>query len=418
MMPSKSCLFGVGGALMLCSLAVGCGGTSVVGTDGGVITDARSGGDARGAPDSSGARDASGAGDANGATDSAVDSGVSTDAASATDAPTTPRIISTDPVDHATTVPVNARVSATFSEGMDAASLTTSTFTVTSPASLLPLPGRLIHAHGGTIVVFLPTDPLAMMTTYTATITHAARSTAGVSLLADYVWTFTTGSTTATTLPVNLGMAGNYAMLAMSGISTVPTSVITGNLGVSPAAATSITGFSLTADATNVFSTSPQVTGQIFAADYAAPTPANLTTAIGDMRLAFADAAGRAPGVTELGAGNIGGMTLAAGVYAWGTGLLIPTDLTLTGSGTDVWIFQIAQGLTMSSGVRITLAGGALPQNIFWQVAGRVEIGTTAHVEGVIMAYTSIDLRTGASIHGRLMAQTAVNIESSTVVQP
>jgi hypothetical protein len=217
---------------------------------------------------------------------------------------------------------------------------------------------------------------------------------------------------------VELGLAGGYAILAKSGMSTVPTSAITGNLAVSPAAATFITGFSLTADSTNVFSTSPQVTGKVYAADYTPPTPSNLTTAIGDMQLAFTDAAGRAPGVTELGAGNIGGMTLAPGVYQWGTGLLIPTDVTLTGGPTAVWIFEIAQNLTMSSGAKILLAGGALPRNVFWQVSGLVDLGTTAHCEGVILAQTSITLRTGASINGRLLAQTAVNIDASTVVQP
>jgi hypothetical protein len=111
---------------------------------------------------------------------------------------------------------------------------------------------------------------------------------------------------------VNLGTAGNYAILAESGISSVPTCAITGNLGVSPAAASFITGFSLIADSTKVFSTSPQVTGKVYAADYTAPTPSNLTTAVGDMHLAFIDAAGRAPNVTGLGAGNIGGMTLEA----------------------------------------------------------------------------------------------------------
>ena len=118
---------------------------------------------------------------------------------------------------------------------------------------------------------------------------------------------------------MNLRTAGDYVILAESGISTVPPSVITGNVGISPMTATSITGFSLIADATNVFSTSTQVTGKIYAADYALPTPSNLTAAIGDMGLAFTDAAGRAPDVTELGAGSIGGMTLAPGVYKWGT---------------------------------------------------------------------------------------------------
>jgi hypothetical protein len=217
---------------------------------------------------------------------------------------------------------------------------------------------------------------------------------------------------------VNLGTARNYAILAKSGISTVPTAIITGNLGISPAAATFITGFSLTADVSTVFSLSPQVTGKVYASDYTPPTPSNMTTAISDMELAFTDAAGRAPDFTELGAGNIGGKTLAHGVYKWGTGLLVPTDVTLDGSATDVWIFQIAQDLTVSSGTKILLSGGALPKNIFWQVGGRVDLDTTAHLEGIVMSQTSITLRTGASIKGRLLAQTAVDIDSSTVVEP
>lgn len=220
------------------------------------------------------------------------------------------------------------------------------------------------------------------------------------------------------TAPVNLGAAGTYVVLAKSGIANVPTSAITGNLGVSPIDSTAITGLPLTMDGTNVFSTTPQVTGKVYAADYAAPTPSNLTTAVNDMVTAFNDAAGRAAGATELGAGNIGGMTLTPGVYKWGTGLLIPTNVTLNGGSTDVWIFQIAQGLTMSSGARIVLAGGALPKNIFWQVSGAVDVGTTAHIEGVILGKTAITLRTGASINGRLQAQTAVNLDGNTVVQP
>ena len=184
------------------------------------------------------------------------------------------------------------------------------------------------------------------------------------------------GGSTGSTRSVDLGTAAHYAILAKTGISTVPTSAITGDLGVSPAAASYITGFSLAADATNVFSTSPQVTGSVYASDYTAPTPSNLTSAIADMQLAFSDAAGRAPGVTELGAGNIGGMTLTPGVYKWGTGLLIPTNITLTGNATDVWIFQIAQDLTMSGATSVFLAGGALPKNIFWEVAGLVDLGT------------------------------------------
>jgi len=111
-------------------------------------------------------------------------------------------------------------------------------------------------------------------------------------------------------------------------------------------------------------------------------------------------------------------MTLAPGVYKWSTGLLIPTDLTLSGSSTDLWIFEIGKNLTLSDATNVTLAGGALPQNVFWQVSGSVDIGTTAHVEGVVLAQTAIELKTGASINGRLLSQTAVNIDGSTVIEP
>jgi hypothetical protein len=219
-------------------------------------------------------------------------------------------------------------------------------------------------------------------------------------------------------VPVDLGMAGDYVILAKAAISSVPSSAITGDLGISPAAASFITGLSLTLDGSNVFSTSAQVTGKAYASDYAVPTPANLTTAVGDMQLAFTDAAGRAPDVTELGAGDIGGMTLASGVYKWGTGLLIPTDVTLEGSATDVWIFQIAQDLVVSSAVKVVLTGGALPKNVFWQVAGLVEIGTTAHLAGIVLTQTAISVRTGASVDGRLLAQTAVDLDANAIVNP
>ncbi len=220
------------------------------------------------------------------------------------------------------------------------------------------------------------------------------------------------------TLTVDLGTAGDYVILAKSGISTVPASAITGDLGVSPITATAITGFSLTLDSTGVFSTSSQVTGKVYAANYSVPAPSNLTTAIGDMQTAFTDAAGRAPNVTELGAGMIGGLTLTSGVYKWSTGLLIPTNVTLSGGATDVWIFQVDKDLTVSNATSVVLSGGAVPQNVFWEVAGSVSLGTTTHFEGVILTQTMIALGTGASVHGRLLAQTEVSLEKSIVVAP
>jgi hypothetical protein len=217
---------------------------------------------------------------------------------------------------------------------------------------------------------------------------------------------------------VNLGVAGEFALLAKSGISTVPASAITGNVAVGPAAASYITGFSLTADATNVFSTSTQVTGKVYAANYAVPSPSRLTTAVSDMQTAFTDAAGRAANFTEVGAGNIGGKTLTPGVYKWSTSLLIPTNLTLNGSSTDVWIFQIAGDLTVANAAKVTLTGGAQAKNVYWQVSGRAALGTTAHLEGIVLSKTAISLATGASVKGRLLAQTAVTLDKSTVVQP
>jgi hypothetical protein len=122
--------------------------------------------------------------------------------------------------------------------------------------------------------------------------------------------------------------------------------------------------------------------------------------------------------VTELGAGDIGGMTLASGVYQWGTGLLIATDVTLSGDASAVWVFQIAQDLTVSAGTSVHLSGGGLAKNVFWQVSGQVSLGTTAHFEGIVLGQTAVTLGTGASLNGRLLAQTAVSMDGNVVVQP
>ena len=214
---------------------------------------------------------------------------------------------------------------------------------------------------------------------------------------------------------VDLGTAGDFVILAKSGISNVPTSTITGDLGLSPATATSITGFALTMDGSGEFATSAQVTGRVYASTYSAPTPTVLSTAVLDMEAAYTDAASRSPDHTELGAGDIGGLTLPPGVYKWGTGVTISTNVTLAGGADDTWIFQIAQGLTVSSGRDVILSGGAQAENIVWQVFGSVEIGTTAHISGVILSQTSIVVNTGASVTGRLMAQTAVTLDSNVV---
>ncbi len=326
---------------------------------------------------------------------------------------TVPVVSDREPAVDAVDVDRNARVVVEFSEDMDAASL----------AGAVVLSDNAVAVAVAAVVTddtieLYPRQDLAADTAYVVTVATTARSAAGVPLANIVTWTFSTGAFVGPGLPVDLGTAGDFAVLAKSAVSTVPPSVITGDVGVSPAAATFLTGFSLTADATNTFSTSTQVTGQLFAADMAVPTPQKMTTAVLDMQRALTSAAGRAPDVTELGAGDISGLTLDEGVYQWGTGLLVASDIVLDGSATDVWIFQIAQDLTVSNGVRVTLAGGALAENVFWQVSGLVDVGTTAHLEGNVLCQTSIDLGTGASINGRLLAQTAVSLDSATVVAP
>jgi hypothetical protein len=220
--------------------------------------------------------------------------------------------------------------------------------------------------------------------------------------------------------PVSLGTAGNFVILSKTGISTTGTTAIVGDLGVSPTAASSITGFGLVMDASGTFATSSLVTGNIYAADYTEPTPTMLTTAVSDMETAYTDAAGRTtPDFTDLGAGDITGQTLTPGLYTWGTGVLVSAaGVTISGAADDVWIFQIAGTLTLADGAAVTLSGGALASNIFWQVAGQVTIGTTVAMKGIILGQTAIVIGTGSTLEGRALAQTAVTLDSNSIYAP
>lgn len=218
--------------------------------------------------------------------------------------------------------------------------------------------------------------------------------------------------------PSDLGSAGNYVILTKAGITNVTGSSVVGNLGVSPVAATYITGFSLVADPSNVFSTSSSVTGKIYASDYSPPTPSNLTTAIGSMETAYGDAASRtSPNYTELATGNLGGLTLVPGLYKWSSSVIIPSNVTLSGGANDVWIFQIAGNLTMDSAMQVILSGGAVSKNVFWQVAGQVFMGTNSHFEGIMLCKTSVTLGTQSSIRGRIFSQTMVALDNNVVTE-
>ena len=220
---------------------------------------------------------------------------------------------------------------------------------------------------------------------------------------------------------VDLASAGQFTILAKTAISNVPTSSVvgtspTGNtMGISPAAASFITDFALVLDGSGQFSTSAQVTGHVLAADYAAPTPALLTTAVLDMQAAYTAANALPPTVVNLNAGNIGGFTLPPGVYKFTTGITIPTDLTLNGGPNDSWVFQIAGTLNQGNAVTVHLTGGAQAKNVFWTTAGVATLGTTAVGVGIYLGQTQIVLQTGASVNGQLYAQSQVTLDHSTV---
>ncbi len=221
-------------------------------------------------------------------------------------------------------------------------------------------------------------------------------------------------------MQIDLGSAANFTILAKAGITTTGKTAIVGDIGVSPIAATSMTGFGLIMDASNQFSLTPIVTGQVYAADYAVPTPTKMTVAISDMETAFTVANGLTvpTPIVELHNGNISGRTLAPGIYKWSTSVLVSKVLTLKGGPNDKWVFQIANDLTLSSAARIKLEGGALAKNVTWVVSGQATLGTTSHLCGTILSKTLISLKTGSSVTGKLLAQTAVTLEASKVNKP
>lgn len=325
-----------------------------------------------------------------------------------------PQVTSTEPLSDAVDVDITSDVTANFSAAMDPATINATSFTVKQGAT--PVLGEVTYA--GRKATFTPAIPLQLNKEYTATITTAAKDEAGNPLTAGVVWNFTTFSNSSPAA-VDLKASGNYVILAKTAITNNPTSTITGDLGLSPAATSYITGFSLTNE--TGYATSAQVIGggRVYAADMAPPTPVNLTTAVENMITAYDDAAGRtSPHFIELGAGNIGGKTLAPGLYKWTNTVTLPANITISGSADDVWIFQIDENLTVSNGVSVILASGAQSKNIFWQVAGAATFGSNSHFEGIVLSMTGITFQTGATFNGRALAQTSVILDQNTVVQP
>lgn len=309
-----------------------------------------------------------------------------------------PTVIATGPTDEATNVSVNKRVTATFSRAMSAATITATSFTVRQGAT--PIPGAVSYESATNTATFIPTSPLDISLEYTGTITTAAADLQGNTLASNYVWTFSTGDCSLEV--VILRSTGSFGVLGGSTVTNTGQTSVTGDLGVSPG--TEVTGFP---------------PGILVGTQHVGnPTAAQ---AMADLTTAYNDAAGRSlcPATVD---GNLGGMTLAPGLYKSTSSLEISSgDLTLDAQGDAdaVFIFQMDSTLTTSPGRQVILAGGASAANIYWQVGSSATLGTTTVFHGTIMADQAITLGTGTSLNGRALARIgAVSLDSNTVVTP
>jgi hypothetical protein len=265
---------------------------------------------------------------------------------------------------------------------------------------LIPVLGVVSYNAATHTATFTPSSPLGLDTLYTGTISTGATDLGGIALASSFVWSFRTGA--CSLRAVVLGSASGFVVLAGSTVtSTGPTSV-KGDLGVSPG--TAVTGFP-----------PGTLVGALHAGD---PTAAQ---GIADLTIAYNDAAGRTLCPVSV-AGNLGGMTLAPGLYKSTSSLAVSSgDLTLDaqGDGSAIFIFQMASTLTATSGRRVILVNGAKAANVYWQVGTSATLGTTSAFQGTIMADQAITLGTGAKLTGRALARiAAVNLDSNTIVKP
>jgi hypothetical protein len=309
-----------------------------------------------------------------------------------------PTVSSTNPDNGATGVAV---ITASFSEAMNASTITAATFTVTGPGAA-PVPGTVAYDASNLIARFTPTSALALGAVYTATITTGAKDAAGNALASSHAWTFSTAAVAGNQGSVALGAVGAFAVLGGSTVTSTGATALTGDLGVSPGSA--VTGF-------------PPGTrsGSTHAGD------ATSAVAMVALTTAYNDAAGRTLAPVTV-AGNIGGLTLPPGLYKSTSSLAISSgDLTLDAQGdaNGIFIFQVASTLTTTSGRKVILSGGAKSNNVYWQVGTSATLGTTSVFKGTIMANQSVTLNTGANLNGRALARIgAVALSGSSVVMP
>ncbi|MES2836172.1 MAG: Ig-like domain-containing protein [Bacteroidota bacterium] len=330
-----------------------------------------------------------------------------------------PTVILTDPFNNETNVNLNKIITATFSEAMDATTITSLTFIIKEGTNAV----SGVVTYAGTVATFTPSVNLLSGTTYVATITTAAKNLAGTSLTNNYVWTFSTDAPLGPD-PIVLNTADSYGIFAAAGITNVGASIITNlNVGISPGFRSSITGFFVVDGGPGVINN-----GQFFAADDAAPTPANLILSKSHLQAAYDAAEGATTPAPAAILGDLGGQTLAPGIYKTASDILIQSgNLTLDAQGdvNAVWIFQAGTALNTiggapfpsAAGGNVILTGGANADNVFWQVGSSATIGDYTSFKGNIMALTSITMNSGSELVGRtLVLNGAVSLSGTNKI--
>jgi hypothetical protein len=324
-----------------------------------------------------------------------------------TGATTAPTVISTDPLDNATAIPLNKTLTTNFSIAMDPQTINEKTFTVKNGTTSL----AGVVSYAGTTATFNPNTDLLPGTTYTATIS-GAKNMAGVAIANDYVWNFSTSSSLAGNT-VNLGSAERFGILAGVGVSNNAgfSEIRNMDVGISPGVRSSVTGFP----------PAIIVEGAIYASNDIAPPgiSAMLIKAKQDLTNAYLFAEGASTPAPATVSGDQGGKTLAPGIYKSTSTLLIQSgDLTLDAQGdaNAVWIFQVASDFTTVGGAggNVILSGGAQAKNIFWQVGRSATIGNYTTFKGNILALTSITMNSHATAQGRMLARNGAIVMTHT----
>lgn len=321
-----------------------------------------------------------------------------------------PTVVSTDPANNSLNLVLNKTVTATFSVPMDPLTVNATTFTLRQGST--PIAGTISYSES--TASFKPSTNLAVGNVYTATITTGAKTTEGVALASNYVWTFNSNAA-AGPGAVNLGTSDRFGILAGVGVSNNagPSQINDLDVGIYPGNRSSITGFF------DVDGGPGQINnGAFFAADDVAPagTNAMLNQAQLDLVAAYDEAAGANMPAPQVAPADLGGQTLAPGIWTSASTLLLQNgNLTLDAQGDPnaVWIFQIGSAFTSvgsgpfpsASGGNVILAGGAQAKNVFWQVGSSAIIGDFTSFKGNVLAFSSITMNTGANAEGRMLAR-------------